>query len=51
MLKQFQVVDPDIKGQILPEESVKKCLKVIENLDESSSGLLVSHNGDQERWT
>jgi hypothetical protein len=51
MLKQFQVVDPELKGQILPEESVRKCLDVIERLDEKSSGLLLSHHGDRERWT
>jgi 23S rRNA-/tRNA-specific pseudouridylate synthase len=51
MLKQFQVVDPELKGQIQPEESVSKCLQVIERLDEKSSGLLLSHHGDRERWT
>lgn len=51
MLKQFQVVDPELKGRILPEESVRKCLEVIERLDEKSSGLLLSHHGDRERWT
>lgn len=51
MLKQFQAVYPELKGKILPEESVRKCLQVIGNLDEKSSGLLLSHNGDQERWT
>lgn len=51
MLKQFQVINPELKGKILPEESVRKCLQVIERLDDKSSGLLLSHNGDQERWT
>ncbi|PCG89117.1 hypothetical protein PENOC_107970 [Penicillium occitanis (nom. inval.)] len=51
MLKQFQVGYPNLKGKILPDESVRKCLQVIGNLDERSSGLLLSHNGDQERWT
>ena len=50
MLKQFQEVEPELKGQIQPEESVKKALQVIEGLDATSSGLLVSHNGDRERW-
>lgn len=50
MLKQFQAVDPEVKGQIQPEESVRKCLQVIDRLDENSSGLLLSQNGDQERW-
>lgn len=51
MLKQFQIADPELKGQIQPEESVSKCLEVIERLDEKSSGLLLSHHGDRERWT
>ncbi|KAL4786412.1 NAD(P)-binding protein [Aspergillus varians] len=50
MLKQFQVAEPELKGQIQPEESVRKCLQVIEHLDAESSGLLLSHNGDQKRW-
>ncbi|KAJ5105635.1 short-chain dehydrogenase [Penicillium alfredii] len=50
MLKQFQVVEPDCKGQIQPEESVRKCLQVIERLDAKTTGLLLSHNGDQAKW-
>lgn len=50
MLKQFQLVYPELKGKIPPEESVRKCLQVIESLDEKSSGLVLSHNGDQESW-
>jgi hypothetical protein len=38
------------KGQIQPEESVRKCLQVIGCLDAETSGLLLSHNGDKERW-
>ncbi|OKL59657.1 hypothetical protein UA08_05386 [Talaromyces atroroseus] len=51
MLKQFQAADPELKGQIQPEESVRKCLEVIERLDSETSGLLISHNGDRARWT
>ncbi|KAJ5106347.1 hypothetical protein N7456_003022 [Penicillium angulare] len=50
MLKQFQSWDPECKGQILPEESVSKCLQVIEHLDAKDSGLLLSQNGDQLNW-
>ena len=50
MLKQFQAVEPELKGQIQPEESVRKSLQVIERLDAETSGLLLSHNGDSERW-
>ena len=50
ILKQFQAADPELKGQIQPEESVRKCLQVIEHLDAETSGLLLSHNGDKERW-
>ncbi|KAJ5937538.1 Short-chain dehydrogenase/reductase SDR [Penicillium verhagenii] len=50
MLKQFQAAAPELKGQIQPEESVKKALQVINSLNAKTSGLLLSHNGDQERW-
>ncbi|KAJ5278801.1 short-chain dehydrogenase [Penicillium angulare] len=50
MLKQFQLWEPECKAQILPEESVGKCLRVIEHLDAKDSGLLLSHNGDQLTW-
>ncbi|CAG8890055.1 unnamed protein product [Penicillium egyptiacum] len=50
MLKQFQAADPELKGQIQPNESVRKCLQVIESLDAETSGLLLSHNGDKARW-
>lgn len=47
MLKQFQAAEPELKGQIQPEESVRKCLQVIERLDAETSGLLLSHNGNR----
>jgi hypothetical protein len=50
MLKQFQAAEPELKGQIQPEESVRKCLQVIDRLDAETSGLFLSHNGDKERW-
>ncbi|KAJ6031011.1 NAD(P)-binding protein [Penicillium herquei] len=50
MLKQFQSIVPSLKGQIAPEESVAKGIQVIENMDEKSSGLLLSHNGNRENW-
>jgi hypothetical protein len=50
MLKQFQAADPALKGQIQPEESVRKCLQVIESLDAETSGLFLSHNGDRAKW-
>ncbi|KAG0156286.1 hypothetical protein PDIDSM_3463 [Penicillium digitatum] len=50
MLKQFQAAEPELKGQIQPEESVRKSLQVIERLNSENSGLLLSHNGDRVRW-
>ena len=50
MLKQFQAAEPELKGQIRPEESVRKCLQVIESLDAKTSGLFLSHNGDRAKW-
>ncbi|KAK9234857.1 hypothetical protein V1525DRAFT_411769 [Lipomyces kononenkoae] len=50
MLKQFQAVQPDLKGQISSEESVRKCLQVIERLDAETSGLLLSQHGNATRW-
>ncbi|GLI77790.1 hypothetical protein PoHVEF18_006084 [Penicillium ochrochloron] len=47
MLKQFQAVEPELKGQIQPEESVRKSLQVIERLDAETSGQLLSHNGNR----
>ncbi|KAL4922822.1 hypothetical protein BDW62DRAFT_3327 [Aspergillus aurantiobrunneus] len=50
LLRQFQAADPELEGQIHSEESVRKSLQVIKRLDAESSGLLLSHNGDRERW-
>ncbi|GKZ30259.1 hypothetical protein AbraIFM66950_008522 [Aspergillus brasiliensis] len=50
MLKKFQKVEPELKGQIQPEESVRKCLQVIGLLDAASSGLFLTQNGDKSRW-
>lgn len=50
LLNHFQAAKPDLKGQIQPEECVRKSLQVIERLNLETSGLLLSHNGDQERW-
>jgi 16S rRNA U516 pseudouridylate synthase RsuA-like enzyme len=50
MLKQFQTAEPELKGQIRPEESVRKSLEVIGRLDAKTSGLLLSHNGIRGRW-
>ncbi|OKP13534.1 hypothetical protein PENSUB_725 [Penicillium subrubescens] len=47
MLRQFQAVEPELKGQIQPEESVRKSLQVIERLDAETSGQLLSHNGNR----
>ncbi|KAL2871681.1 SDR family oxidoreductase [Aspergillus lucknowensis] len=46
MLKEFQKVEPELKEQIQPEESVRKCLQVIDQLDAERSGLFLSHNGN-----
>lgn len=50
MLKQFHAADPEVKGQIKPEESVRKSLEVIGRLDAKTSGLLLSHNGNRGTW-
>ena len=50
MLKQFQAADRELKGQIQPEESVKKCRQVIGGLHAETSGMLVTHNGDRTSW-
>lgn len=50
MLSQFQAVQPGLKGQIQPDESVRKGIQVIDNLDTESSGLLLSQNGNQTNW-
>lgn len=50
MLEQFQAVEPELKGQIQPEESVGKIIQVIESLDTETSGSFLSHNGDKATW-
>ncbi|CAM1504949.1 Fc.00g025400.m01.CDS01 [Cosmosporella sp. VM-42] len=50
MLKQFQKVQPEIKGQIEPEESVRKQLQVIASLDLDTSGSFLSHHGTKNTW-
>lgn len=50
MLKQFKAVHPDLKGQIQPEESVRKSLQTIQRLDAEMSGFLVSQNGNNTDW-
>lgn len=50
MVQKFQRVQPGLQGPIQPEESVSKSLQVIEHLDAQSSGLLLSHNGDNKSW-
>jgi hypothetical protein len=50
MLQQFQAYDPELKGQIQPEESVRKCLQVIESLNAETSGMLLTHRGDRTSW-
>jgi hypothetical protein len=50
MLSRFQTVEPGLKGQIQPEESVRKGIQVIDELDAECSGLLLSQNGNQTDW-
>ncbi|OQE27295.1 hypothetical protein PENSTE_c004G08199 [Penicillium steckii] len=50
LLQMFKKVDSTLEGQIQPEESVRKCLEIIELMSAKNSGLLLSHNGDQENW-
>ena len=50
MLKQFQKGDPELKGQIQPEESVRMQLQVINSLDAETSGSFLSHHGAKSWW-
>ncbi|KAF2263172.1 NAD(P)-binding protein [Lojkania enalia] len=48
-LKQlFRNIAPDFKGPMLPEESVEKQLKVINNLSIENTGAYLSHKGTKE---
>ena len=48
MTAQFQKVDPNVKGPITLEESVKLQLEVIGRLDEKMSGSFVSQHGNRD---
>lgn len=41
-------MDPSVTGMITTEESVKKQLKVIHDLDEKTSGMFLSQNGNHD---
>lgn len=49
MLQQFQKIEPQLTGQIQPEESVRKQLQVIDRLGPEISGQFLSHNGN-DSW-
>jgi len=46
MASLFRNVKPDLKGRIMPEESVRDQLDVIGRFGEESSGRMVSQHGD-----
>ena len=48
MLSSFQKLDPNVKGMISTEESVRDQLAVIDSLDENKSGLFLSQHGNQD---
>ena len=50
LLKQFQKVNPEFKGQISREESVQKQLEVIGRLNLETSGSFLSHLGNKTSW-
>ncbi|KAJ5595019.1 short-chain dehydrogenase [Penicillium hispanicum] len=50
ILKDFQAAEPELKGQIQPEESVRKSLQVIERLNVETNGLFLSQNGVKGKW-
>jgi hypothetical protein len=50
MLTSFQKMDPNVKGMISTNESVKAQLSVIGSLDEKLSGSFVSHRGNDRDW-
>lgn len=49
MSQQFRAYEPNFKGPISPEESVKMQLKVIYGLTLADSGKFLSHHGNK-RW-
>ncbi|KAH7308973.1 putative short-chain dehydrogenase [Stachybotrys elegans] len=49
-LKMMQKANPDVKGMMSPEESVRMQLKVIEGLTMEQSGMVLSHHGDENNW-
>lgn len=48
MLGAFQKWNPKVTGMAPTEESVRDMLAVIDGLDESRSGLFVSHHGNED---
>lgn len=49
MLREFQKAEPNLKGEIAKEDSVRDQIDVIQNkLDMSLSGAFVSHHGNSE---
>ncbi|KAK3356634.1 putative short-chain dehydrogenase [Lasiosphaeria hispida] len=48
MLQSFQKVNPEVKGQIEREDSIKMVLDVIDNLTTKQTGLMISHHGNQD---
>ena len=46
MLSEFQRVEPTLQGKITTEESVSEQRKLLENLDDSILGKMVSHHGN-----
>ncbi|KAK3312141.1 putative short-chain dehydrogenases/reductase [Apodospora peruviana] len=48
LLNSFRKIWPDLKGQIVPEESVRMVLEVVDGLSEEQSGLMISHHGNED---
>jgi NAD(P)-dependent dehydrogenase (short-subunit alcohol dehydrogenase family) len=48
LLAAFQKIEPNLKGMISTETSVRLQLKVIDDLDDTKSGMVLSQNGNTD---
>lgn len=48
MVKKIQVVYSEFKGAILPEESVKAVLRVVNEATQKDTGAFIPHEGNKE---
>ena len=48
LLGQFRLVEPELKGQILPEQSVRETLHLIDTFGWDINGTMVSSLGNHQ---